>query len=284
MSEVNDRPTPDALEDATGALRGAPVPAGPSTELSAATVAAIQTRLAGAPPASELARRRRRKIMRYIGFGTATAAAVAVATAAGILWFGGSAAAHVQKAIDNAEKATSVKVTMTIENKGKVEVRTLYRQGDAVRVETAADATLPDNPIMVVDLKTRKLLTLLPGTKGAARGELAAQEAQAVAGMLGDFAGLKTYLGGDDKAVKALGEEKIGDRKTTAYEITAAGPIPGVWKVWVDPKTDLPVRLRLAGEAKQSLTFDFEDWNKKFDAKLFSQDVPEGYTLPEVKK
>ena len=277
MSEVNDRPTPDALEDATGALRGAPVPAGPSTELSAATVAAIQTRLA---------RRRRRTIMRYIGFGTATAAAVAVATAAGILWFGGSAAAHVQKAIDNAEKATSVKVTMTIENKGKVtEVRTLYRQGDAVRVETVADATLPDNPIMVVDLKTRKLLTLLPGTKGAERGELAAQEAQAVAGMLGDFAGLKAHLGGgDDKAVKALGEEKIGDRKTTAYEITAAGPIPGVWKVWVDPKTDLPVRLRLAGAAKQSLTFDFEDWNKKFDAKLFSQDVPEGYTLPEVKK
>ena len=120
MSEVNDGPTPDALEDATGALRGAPVPAGPPTELSAATVAAIQNRLAGAPPASELARRRRRTIMRYIGFGTATAAAVAVATAAGILWFGGSAAAHVQKAIDNAEKATSVKVTMTIENKGKV--------------------------------------------------------------------------------------------------------------------------------------------------------------------
>ena len=102
--------------------------------------------------------------------------------------------------------------------------------------------------------------------------------------MLGDFAGLKMYLGGDDKAVKALGEEKIGDRKTTAYEITAGGPMPGVWKVWVDPKTDFPVRLRLAGGAKQSLTFDFEDWNKKFDAKLFSQDVPEGYKLPEVKK
>ncbi len=224
--------------------------------------------------------------MRYIGFGTATAAAVAVATAAGILWFGGSAAAHVQKAIDNAEKASSVKVTATIENKGKVtHVHTVYRQGDAVRMETVQDAELPDKPVVVADLKTRKALTLLPATKTATRSELGAQETQAVAGMLGDFAGLKAHLGGgDDKAVKALGEEKIGDRKTTAYEITANGPIPGVWKVWVDPKTDFPVRLRLAGEAKQSLTFDFEDWNKKFDAKLFSQDVPEGYKLPEVKK
>ena len=284
MSESNNQQPLDPLDLATKALRDAPVPTGPPTELTAATVAAIQSQLAGTVPTSTIARpRRRRRVMHAIGFGTATAAVIALAT--GVVWFDGSVAAHAQKALDNATKATSVKVTMTMENKGKVtEVRILTRQGDAVRAEIITDAGLPDKPVMIVDLKTRKQLTLLPKTKIATRSELGAQEAQAIAGMLGDFAGLKSYFQGDEKALKVIGEEKLGDRKTMAYEITATRPEAGVWKVWVDPKTDLPVRLRLPGAPKQSLTLDFEDWNKKFDAKLFSQEVPNGYKLPQDKK
>ena len=47
MSEQNSRPTPDPLDEAAGALRDAPVPAGPPPELTAATVAALKNRLAG---------------------------------------------------------------------------------------------------------------------------------------------------------------------------------------------------------------------------------------------
>ena len=74
MSEANSRPTPDILDEATGALRDAPVPAGPSADLAAATVAALNNRLAGAVPSEQFRRERRRRIMRYVGFTTAAAA------------------------------------------------------------------------------------------------------------------------------------------------------------------------------------------------------------------
>lgn len=288
MSDTNHQPTPDILDTAIGALRDAPVPAGPSADLATATVAAVHNRLAGAVP-SELARQqRRRRIMRYIGYGTATAVVVAVATAAGILWFGGgSATAHFQKALDNAERAKSVKVTMTIENGGKVtHVGTLYRQGDMIRAETVQDAELPDKPVIVGDLKTRKTLTLLPQTKTAQRATVGEQELRFITGMLSNFTDLRAQLGGKDaKAVKEVGTETIGDRKTTAYELTAKGPLPGLWKVWVDPKTNFPVRARLAQEkGKNAFTLDFEDWNKDFDPKLFSLDPPEGYKLIDAPK
>ena len=74
-------------------------------------------------------------------------------------------------------------------------------------------------------------------------------------------------------------------------ELTDKLGIPAaVWssgkKVWIDPKTDLPVRARFTDEKKDktTLTIGFEDWNKEFDAKLFSRDLPAGFKLVEGKK
>jgi outer membrane lipoprotein-sorting protein len=222
--------------------------------------------------------------MRYAGY--ATAAAVVAATLVGVLGLGSSsAAARVQKALDNAAKAKSVKVTamlINVETEGKMtHVQTMFRQGDVVRIETVwAPPQLPDKPVTVADLKTRKSLILLPQLKTAQRGTLGVEESQGVAGLMGNFAELKAQLtGGDDKAVKAVGEERIGGRRTKAYEITVKDSKvarPGVWTVWVDPETELPVRL---AEANGGLILNFDDWNKEFDPKLFSLEVPAGYKL-----
>jgi outer membrane lipoprotein-sorting protein len=275
---MSDHDTRNVLDDATAALRDVPVPGGPPAELLAATVRAIDHRPAGAAPAGPP---RRKRIMRYAGYATA---AVAVATLVGLLGFGGgSAAARVQKALDNAAKAKSVKVTamlINVETEGKMtHVQTMFRQGDVVRIETVwAPPEMPVKPVTVADLKTRKALILLPQAKTAQRGTLGAEESQGMAAMMGNFAEMKAQLtGGDDKAVKAVGEERIGGRWTKAYEITVKDSKvarPGVWTVWVDPETELPVRL---ADAHRGLILDFEDWNKEFDPKLFSLDVPAGY-------
>jgi outer membrane lipoprotein-sorting protein len=292
MSDLNHQPTPDILDQATEALRDAPVPAGPPADLTAATLAAVHNRLAGAVPVELARHQRRRRIMRYVGFGTATVAtvaAVAIATVAALVWSGGSAAAHVQKALDNAERAKSVKVIVTTPNAeapGKMtHAATIFREGGRVRSETVwMPPDVPVKPVTLADLKTRKMLTLTPETKTAQRGTLGAQESQALIAMMGNFAQMKAGLtGGDNKSVKAVGEEEIDGRKTKVYEITAAAPLPGVWKVWVDPTTDLPVRLA-DGRPGGGIVLNFEDWNKEFDAKLFSLDVPEGYKVTEPPK
>lgn len=280
MSESNSRPPADPLAAAVSVIRDAPTPPGPPPELTAATLAAVGNRLAGlAPNPGRTARRR--KIMRYVGFGTATAAAVAVAVTAGMFWSGGaSAATRVQKALDNAAKAKSVTITATVENGGKVtHVRRVYRQGDKIRSESVKDAEHADDPpVTLGDLNTREALLLHPKAKTAHRIALGGQEVKLLVGWLdGRLAGIKALADGDADAVKALGEEKIGDRTTTVYAVKAKAP-PGEWKVWVDPKTDHPVRLRLAGEgAKHTFTLDFADWNKEFDPKLFELEVPPGY-------
>ena len=106
-----------------------------------------------------------------------------------------------------------------------------------------------------------------------------------LAGLMGNFAEMKARLtGGNDKTVKEVGGEQIGGRRTKAYELTVNDPKvahPGVWTVWVDPETELPVRL---ADEQRGLILNFEDWNKEFDPKLFRLDIPEGYKLIEEKK
>jgi hypothetical protein len=194
------------------------------------------------------------------------------------------------RVLDNAAKARSVKVTAMLINvdiQGKMtHVQTMFRQGDMLRIETACFLPgLPDKPVTVADLKTRKSLLLLPQLKTAQRGTLGVEESQGVAGLMDNFAAMKAQLtGGDDKAVKAVGEEQIGGRRTKAYEITVTDSKvahPGVWTVWVDPETELPVRL---ADAQRALILNFEDWNKEFDPALFRLDVPAGYKLIEGPK
>jgi outer membrane lipoprotein-sorting protein len=63
--------------------------------------------------------------------------------------------------------------------------------------------------------------------------------------------------------------------------------------LWVDEKTDLPARLKLLSDGvvvegekftPVDTIFTFTDWNKEFDPKLFSLEVPDGYKLIEAPK
>src|SRR5262245_27142925 len=106
MTDSNHRPEPDYLEDAIGALRAAPIPACPSAELAAATVAAAQVRSTGSPPV-EPARHRlsRRTVMRYLSYGSAATAAAALVA----LWLFGGSAVALDDALKRVEAAKTVR-------------------------------------------------------------------------------------------------------------------------------------------------------------------------------
>lgn len=291
MSNLNHRP--DVLDDATGALRDTPIPDGPPAELLAAAVAAIDHRLAGAVPAGPS---RRKRIMRYVGYTTATATAVVIATLAGILWLGGnSAAARVQKALDNAAKAKSVRLVWTREFEGKTTLlMTVHIQDGRSRWE---GRNRDQDTTLLIDIPGRQGLNLNHIDKTAKREALtgdrltdARTQHEVFFNPLGVLRDTK------DMTVKELDGEKIDGRPMKVFMLShpgndEQGAMTAV--LWIDQKTDLPARLKLLDDAlatedpsgpKVDTVIAFEDWNKEFDAKLFRLDVPEGYKEVEGPK
>src|ERR1700693_2752451 len=96
----------DMLDRALAALREAPVPEGPSPQLAASTVEALQT-MSG--PATVRINQRRQIMFRIFRYGSVAAAAVFLATVAGWLFLmDRTAAPAFADVIQNVKKAKSV--------------------------------------------------------------------------------------------------------------------------------------------------------------------------------
>lgn len=214
--------------------------------------------------------------MRYVRYGSFTTAAVLIGTVVLIGIGGPSAAARVQKAMDEVAKAKSVRVVQKV---GDDVLETTHFQGDVVRYE------VPDKQVLIFDLKTRKGLELDLQQKTASRIELSDEEAKVGAEELAatrDFLGF--FRGIKDASVKELKGETINGRAVKVFELNHPGSDPKYpamkATLCVDEKTGFPVRLR-PGEPQIGPVFEFGPWNEKFDAKLFRLDVPEGFKLIE---
>ena len=85
-------------------------------------------------------------------------------------------------------------------------------------------------------------------------------------------------------AAQRIGEEMLGDVETVVYRINHVDLLgikgKAEMKVWVAPKTKLPVRIEIRDTQRAvSLSFDRFEWNKPLDAKLFDIDAPDGFTI-----
>jgi outer membrane lipoprotein-sorting protein len=90
-----------------------------------------------------------------------------------------------------------------------------------------------------------------------------------------------------NEAVERLPDEEIGERKAIVFrvdikELPKLGKTP-VCKVWIDPKTELPIRLEVAGEDEsgnpvKSVMYAIE-FDQPFDLSFFSFTPPEGYSV-----
>lgn len=266
MSEANHRPNPDLLDRAAAELRQAPVPPGPSRDLVTATLAALDARQA--PPAP------RRRLVRYLRYGTAAAAAVLVLALAALPWFGGGAGSAFARTLDSVQRARSVVFDETERLGDQPEVATRnYLQGDHVRVEIAGGTN-----VLILDTGRRRGLMLVPPLKAAR--VLAADQIHGAGGQT-PLDGLLALQG--QRSV-AAGEEVIDGRRTRVVRVPGgkwAGAV-GDWTVWIDPRTDLPVKIRVERTdmaPKVTKTLTHFSWNVPLDPKLFDLDVPPGYRL-----
>jgi outer membrane lipoprotein-sorting protein len=281
VSDVNHRPNPDALDRATGALRDAPTPPGPPAGLAAGTLEAINNRLAGAVPAEQVRRQRRRRIMRYASFGTAVAAAVAIGV---VLWSPGRTTAGMfDRAMENAGKASTMRAKITTTAAGMKFEMKMYGKDDRFRTEMDMGKDLGAF-VIIVDGTQKKGLQLTTPAKTAKWLDLSkldekekAAEKDA-AGLAHLFADLK------GKEVKNLPDETVDGRKLKVFTVKGH-KMPGSKgeadvTVWIDPKTELPVKCQMeltAGEVKALAVMEILGWNEDLDDALFELKIPAGY-------
>jgi hypothetical protein len=293
MSDSNHRPEPDYLEQATGALRAAPVPVGPPAEVAAATVAAIHGRLAGRMPA-EPARPRltRRTVMRYLGYGSAATAAAALLA----LWLVGGKAVAFDDALAKVQKAEAVKYDVREAEDGtERNTSSVVVAGNKIRVEgTNFPLTfVVDHDLkgaIILDGRTKKYQTIDLATAGV--------------GVPVDAFGVNfrtQVLNLKAPDAKPTGTETVNGAVLDKYTVQGAAAL-GVrtadWTFWLDRKSQFPVKvtceytIQLRGvkmdgtrfEADKTISRFFEnfEWNPKVEKGVFGLDPPEGYVEGEI--
>ena len=269
----NHRLPPDALDAATAALRDAAVPPGPPDRLTADTLAAVATRRAARPSPP-----RRRWIMRIIGAGTLTIAAAVVAALFALP--ARSPAGEMREAVEKAEQAKTVRVQIETDvgRDGKMTV-TSYVAGDKLRIEFE-----PRGLVVVVN-KKEDLKGLMLITRMQTYRELDPDKDPLVSQVTGDVRrALEQFKSPADDKVKGLPDEDLGGRKTKVYEVKGVD-LPelrakGDLRMWVDPKTGLPVQSRVTARVRGGVTTTtakYLGFDEEFDAKLFETKIPDGF-------
>ena len=278
MNDDNHRPEPDVLNQAVEALRDAPTPAGPPAERTAATLAAIRDRLTGTVPggpARELQRRRR--IMRYIHYGTVSTA-VAVLVRVLVLVARPESAIAFDRVRDEVKKADAATYVDTqVDQQGYATQIKYFNRGKQVRMELVKSGN-----VYVFDYAERKALSVAPSLQAYELYDIPEEDADDQAAQF--VAEVKRLLKG---AAVETGTVKVDGVGATAFTI-AGGTMYGCkadYRVLVDPQTALPVRIscerKPTGPDDASFvkrTFGQFDWNPKLADELFSLDPPKGYT------
>jgi hypothetical protein len=287
-AETNQSPI-DLLEQATAALRDSAPPNGPSPSLVESTIVALKS-LEEAPVVvmRPEARNSRSRFIRYSGL----AAAVAIVILAGFIWLiDRTATLTFAQVVENIRNARSVNFVTTTKPRSKprtygfggrseLEAKTAI-QGDRVRYE------LP-GAVIIFDTKERKALELHSVDKVAEKGGFYGPEEKLPADVFQNPVERLRNLKDEIKDnVEQFVDETIDGRKCQVYQIKNRLKSPVTWlvpdrfKLWVDVKTGLPVRIEATDE-NQSITYDRFVWDQPLDEKLFSLEVPQGYRLREL--
>jgi outer membrane lipoprotein-sorting protein len=291
VSISDGRQTGDVLDRATGALRDAPVPGGPPPWLVASTLRALQP--PGAAPDAVRRRERRRIMFRIIRYGGLAAAAVLVGVAiAALALLDRAAGPAFADVLENVKKARSVSFTVLQQRTAAsppLESR-WYFQGDAMRLEVlgtpeAADAPKPPLQVVIADLKEKKALRLDFVRKSYGWMTIDEEVAHQFANPIEQLRQLK------DQDAERQGDEELDGRKVQVYRLKgldlfmARGKVEEgeSAKLWVDPRSGLPVRLALessipSGKGKAVVVLSSFTWNEPIAPEMFRMEVPEGFT------
>jgi outer membrane lipoprotein-sorting protein len=301
MTERNEHQPVDDLDLATAALRDMSIPDGPPPQLAASTVEALQS--ANIPPDFVRLHERKKKMFRLMRYSGAAAAVALLAVLAGWLFLmdrtASPAFANVVEKIKNAKSVTFVTKMPTViqgTKKGILQQK-MYIQGDAYRMEipSAQEGVQipPDAPPIVVvllaDWKQKKAILLDYTTKTAKKMESDEKTWREMAKAMADP--IKQLRQLKEQDAERIGEEELNGRKTHLYRLKRTDIFMGLTitkdetaKLWVDPKSGLPVRIAVGDPTdldKPFVVFEQFAWNEALDPELFKLDVPKGFTLKD---
>lgn len=265
----------DRLSRALAALRCTDVPAGPSAEVLAQTLAAVEA-TANTP---ETPPRSWRRIM----FATLKIAATILVATVGFFLVRNprlvGAPVTFEEVAQKIQKAHTLAYTMTthITDQGKPQsVRLLFKEPGRLRCEE-----VPASGLMVIsDTEAAMKLILNPATKtavllqGSLPGEPKPGDPDIAASAVADLRRLA------DKKAESMGEKLIGTIRAQGFR---AAETPGYETiVWVDPKTRLPVQVDMSGPFGDKTfhgTLTDIQLDPALEDALFSLEPPQGYTL-----
>jgi hypothetical protein len=301
MTEHNEQPTMDLLDQAVRALRDEAVPEGPPAQVVASTVEALQTTTAS-PEVVRLLQTRRLMI-RIARYGSIATAAAVLLALGGVMLLHRNAALAFGEVVERVKEAKSVtfitKMPGILQGKKGIKQQKFYIQGDAYRMEipSAQEGAQvpPDAPpvllAIIADAKQKKALQLdfVRKTAQIMKGDEKGWQEMAK-GLANPVEQLRLLK---DEDAERIGEEVLNGRKTQVYRLKKTDIFmgvrvtePEVAKVWVDPKTSLPVRFAVerpadGGKVETVIVFEQFTWNKDRDPNLFKVEVPKGFTLKD---
>jgi outer membrane lipoprotein-sorting protein len=274
MSGHNQQPEPARLEQGIEALRSTPVPDGPSRDLMASTLAALESHVA--PPSTIRTHERRQLMFRIARYSGIAAAVLTLAGLAGFLWlFDRTAAltfADVVQKVKNA-KTVSFTVKQRLGNQPELESKMSIRD-DIIRYELA------DVIIMIVDTSKRKGIELDLTRKVAKTIDLEGRIPVEI--LQNPIEQLRNLKENNKDQVEQQNDEELDGHKCQVYLVKGAkaGILPDRFKLWVDAKTGLPVKIHATDDdGKTSLLFENFAWDKPLADDLFSLTAPKGFTL-----
>ena len=159
---------------------------------------------------------------------------------------------------------------------GTVEsVSKLYIREDAMRNE------VPGHGVLIFDRIKKKAIALDERSKVAIFPSLV--PGAPIPNPLEELRNLK------QESAERIGEETLQGRQLEVYRLRDVDLVENSYgendadiKLWVDPQTQLPVKLIIFAPKSQIDTYvEFSDfhWNEELDPSLFSLEIPAGYTV-----
>ena len=221
-------------------------------------------------------------MIRIAGFsGMAAGIALAVLVLGSFLFIDPNRSYVFGDVIENVQKAKSVIFTnkQKIGNQPEFEF-IWYIHGDKFRIE------MPDVMAQIVDLKQKKGIQLNMVKKTAKPITVGNNTAKAFANPLEQLYRIKP------NAAKKIGRKKLGKSEVDVYRIESIDLLglkgKGEMTLWVNPKTQLPVRIKISantgfGAKDTDRPFDTHfllenfSWHASLDESLFRLQIPDGY-------
>jgi hypothetical protein len=274
MNNENHRPAAsDILDEAVGAWRSAPISPGPPPELVAATVGAIENRLASLAKVGAPHQRPRRRVLRYLGYGSLAAAATVLI---GVLLseFGGGTAAAFEQAIEKVAKSDAARFRVRTKFSSPAEqTSNVIIRGNKLR----SDGALGPGTAWIIDWDAKGALIIDTTKRAYQTVDMSTGGITPI-----DFIGINIrdeLLALKSQKAQLTGAEMIAGEMADKYAVRGgtAFHTEGDWEVWIGRSSMLPVKVTVNTDLRgirSTRVFESFDWNAKTDAATFAIDPP----------